>query len=198
MSRRQFLVGSLGAAAALSAGTYAWLRKRGYDVDPGPQWAREARPPVADLPSPPFDPRARAALAVLIDQLLPGDSAIGLPSASEAGVLAFLDQACRHRGLRAVRADVLKLCRDLNQRAGREFGRPYFEITSDERDVLLARVRSDVGRVGRYRAPRALQTTLRIALEGYLGHPQHGGNRDASVWSALNIAMPRSSRGHHH
>ena len=44
---------------------------------------------------------------------------------------------------------------------------------------------------------RALEATLRLSLEGYLGHPHYGGNRDASVWNALSIAMPRQREAHH-
>ncbi|MEM7675531.1 MAG: gluconate 2-dehydrogenase subunit 3 family protein [Myxococcota bacterium] len=199
MSRRTFLLGSLGAATALSAGTYAWLRRQGYEIDPGPPLPEEGRPPIADLPSAPFDPRAREVLAVVLDQLLPGDPAIQLPSAAEAGVLNFLDRACRHRGLRAVRADVLKLCRDLDLRAMRRFDKQrYPALSADQRDGLLAEVRVQTNGRGRYRPQRALHTTLRIALEGYLGHPDHGGNRDARVWDALHIAMPRSTEGHTH
>ncbi|MEL7370457.1 MAG: gluconate 2-dehydrogenase subunit 3 family protein [Myxococcota bacterium] len=199
MSRRTFLLGSLGTATVLSAGTYAWLRQQGYEVDPGPPLPDRGRPPVADLPSAPFDARAREVLAHLLDQLLPGDAAAQLPSATAAGTLEFLDRACRHRGLRAVRADVLKLCRDLDLRAMRRFeGRRYPALSADERDGLLAEVRVQTEGRGRYRPQRALHTTLRIALEGYLGHPKHGGNRDAKVWDALSIAMPRTTEGHTH
>ena len=202
VSRRTFLIGGLGTAAALSAGTYAWLQQRGYSVDPHPSPRGRGRPPAADLPAAPFDKTAAAVLAVLVDQLLPGDPSIGLPSGTEAGALAFLDRACRHRGLIAVRADVLKLCRDLNRRARGRFGRTYEQSTPEQRDLLLAEIRVDAatparGR-SRYRPQRALQTTLRIVLEGYLGHPRHGGNTDARVWDALDIPMPKNVRGHAH
>ncbi len=198
MSRRTFLIGGLGAAAVLSTATYTWLRKEGYEVDPGLDHVGESRPPVADLPAAPFDAQALAALTVLVDQLLPGDPALGLPNGSAAGVPAFLDRACRHRGLRPVRADVLKLCRDLNLRSRMKHRRSYAELAPEDRDALLAELRVDASRVGRYRPQQALRTTLRIALEGYLGHAQHGGNRDGAVWTALRIDMPRSTKGHQH
>lgn len=200
VSRRAFLVGGLGTAAALSAGTYAWLRQQGYAVDPGPPRAGPPRSPVADLPAAPFDARAHAVLAVLIDQLLPGDPELGLPSAGPAGVLEFLDAACRHRGLRAVRADVLKLCRDLDLRARRKLGTDYAAAPPADRDALLAAVRLEPTSRGRYSAARALRTTVRICLEGYLGHPRHLGNRDFAVWRALEIPMPHDvdPKGHQH
>ena len=198
MSRRTFLLGGLGAAAALSAGTYVWLRKEGYAVDPGLDHRGESRSAVADLPAAPFDAPAKTALSVLIDQLLPGDPTIGLPSGTAAGVVVFLDKACRHRGLLPVRADVLKLCRDLNLRSRMKHRRSYAELTRQDREALLSQIRGDVGRRGRYSPQRALRTTLRIALEGYLGHPQHGGNQDGAVWTALKIDMPRSTKGHQH
>ena len=198
MTRRAFLLGGVGTAAVLSAGTYAWLKQRGYAVDPGRRFQGPSRPPAADLPSPPFDTAARGVLAVLVDQLLPGEPSLDLPSASEAGALDFLDQACRHRGLRPVRNDVLKLCRDLNLRARASLGRSYPDLTADERDNLLAQIRVDTVPKGRYVPQRALHTTLRILMEGYLGNPRHGGNRSAAVWSALQIPMPRDPKGHQH
>ena len=197
MSRRTFLAGGAATAVALSTGTYAWLRRQGYAVDPPVSLGRESRPPVADLPGAAFDRSARRVLDVLIDQLLPGDETIALPAGGAAGVAVFLERACRHRGLRAVRADVLKLCRDLDLRARRQFDGRYPELTTAQRDGLLAQVRVDPGR-GRYSPQRALRTTLRIALEGYLGHPSHGGNTDGAVWDALTIAMPRDTGGHAH
>ena len=187
-----------GTAALLSAGTWAWLRQRGYSVDPGPDPHRAPRAPVRDLPSKPFDMRAAAVLGLLLDQLLPGDPEIGLPSAVEAGVPVFLDRACRHRGLRAVRADVLKLCRDLDLRARRRFEQRYSQLTPEARDRLVSEVRDDRGSGRRYSPQRALQTTLRIALEGYLGHPQHGGNQRGAVWAALTIPMPMTTEGMGH
>ena len=198
VSRRAFLVGGLGAAAALSTGTYAWLRRQGYEIDPALTAPGPSRPPVVGLSGPAFDPRARAVLTVLIDQLLPGDPTIGLPSGTTSGTLEFLDGACRHRGLRSVRADVVKLCRDLDLRARTKFERAYVDVSEAERDRLLADVRTDTRVTGRYSPQRALHTTLRIALEGYLGNPQHGGNKDASVWDALRIPMPRDAKGHIH
>ena len=36
-----------------------------------------------------------------------------------------------------------------------------------------------------------MQVTLRLSLEGYLGHPHHGGNPKGEVWSRLSINMPK-------
>lgn len=191
MKRRTFLAGGL-SAAALGAGTYAWLRAQGYAVDPpltvGGGAARDA---VAPLPGAPYPAPALATLGPLLDVLLPGDPALALPSGREAGVLEFLATASRAPGLTPVRNDILKLARFLDQQAQGKAGVRFGDLTDPaQRAEVVAETATDRAPRGRFVPARALEVTLRLALEGYLGHPFHGGNRDAKVWQALTIAMP--------
>src|SRR5262245_27897736 len=113
VARRTFII--VGGATVLGAGTYAWLRKLGYEVDPAMDAERgSARSKAAALAVEPFDPRALEVLGVLIDHLIPGDPARALPAASAAGVLDYLVLAARSPGMGAVRNEVLKLTRHLD------------------------------------------------------------------------------------
>ena len=191
MKRRTFLAGGL-SAAALGAGTYAWLRAQGYAVDPPLAVGQGAgRDAVTPLPGAPYPPRALATLEPLLDVLLPGDPALALPSAQQAGVLDFLTTASRAPGLTPVRNDVLKLARFLDQQAQGKAGVRFGELTDPaQRAEVVAEAAVDRAPRGRFVPAQALEVTLRLALEGYLGHPFHGGNRDGKVWQALAIAMP--------
>lgn len=191
VKRRTFLAAGVGAAA-LSAGTWAWLRSRGYPVDPplsvggGPE-----RPPTAGLPSAPYPAPALATLGPLLDVLLPGDSALGLPPAREAGVLEFLTSASRAPGLTPIRNDILKLARFLDQQAQGLAGVRFGQLSDPAQQArVVAEAAADASPRGRFIPAQALEVTLRLALEGYLGHPFHGGNRDGKVWQALAIPMP--------
>lgn len=191
LSRRAALLGAGGVA--VTAGTWAWLRARGLAED-RPEQAIERTPPASapPLPGPAFDPRAEATLRSLYDELLPGQPELGLPSASEADVFGYVKEAARLPGLRPLRDEVLKLARHLDRAGPRRF----VELDVAERTQLLLAVSSDTGRTGRFVPSRALEAALRLGLEGYLGHPHHGGNQGFVAWEALRIRMPRDRAPH--
>ncbi len=197
LTRRGLLAGA--GAVTLGSGTYAWLRAQGYELDPAPEPMRgEPAPPVPPLGGPPFDPRSRETLLALCEHLLPGG--LGLPSATEAGVFRYVEAAARLPGLRPVRDDLLKLARWLDARS-----RPsrFIELDREAAKALLTTAATETTRTGRFVPARALEVALRFSLEGYLGHPAHGGNEGFSAWEALSIPMPREREplahgGHDH
>lgn len=202
MKRRTFVIGGVGAAV-VSAGTYAWLRQRGYEVDPRPtSWAGEPRDRAAVLAFAPFDKRALATLTIVVDLLLPGDETLGLPSGGAAGVVDFLNTACRTPGFLPVRNDVLKLMRHMDIVAQRVRGRRFVDLEEADRSAALEEVRRGGDERPTFKPRAALEVLLRLSLEGYLGHPKHGGNKDGTVWKALSIPMPidveAGGKGHHH
>lgn len=189
VSRRTFLGGAAGAAA-IGAGTWAWLQAQGYAVDP-PSEPLERIPPAlpGKLPGPPFDPRARTTLAALYGHLFPGDAERGLPNAGAAKVFEYVESASRHPGLRPVRDDILKLARFLDREAAPA---RFSDLPLERATRLLQAVGENRRPKGRFVPARALETALRLGLEGYLGHPHHGGNPDFITWEALDIRMPRA------
>lgn len=188
--RRAFL--AAGAGLTVGGATWAWFRQEaGLDERP-----RVAEPPAVPVPlKRAFDARATDTLARLYALLLPGGGA--LPSALDAGVLSYVEQAGRVAGLRPLRDEVLKLSRHLDRIA-----EPLrFAETDDARATQLTlEVQADDAPRGRFIPSRGLEAALRLGLEGYLGHPHHGGNEAFKAWDALNIRMPRErvALGHHH
>jgi hypothetical protein len=199
LSRRALLVGGAGASL-VGTGLIAWLRSRGYEVDV-PDQPVDRGPPTELVPlsGPPFDVRAREALLVLYALLLPGDPARGLPGADDAGVFAYVERAARIPGLRPLRDDLLKLARFLD---GQAAPARFAELDVARQTQLLLAAQADQAPTGRFVPARALEAALRLGLEGYLGHPHHGGNRAFAAWEALDIPMPRErdplAGGHHH
>lgn len=192
VSRRSLLAGGAGAAL-LSGGTWVWLRERGYTEDPPPTRfprALEPRssPALVPLSGPPFDPRSREAIAALYGHLLPGDPGRGIPSADEARVFEYVERAARVPGLRPLRNEILKLARYLDQRSAPE---RFSTLDAARATQIVLDTQEDTRPRGRFVPAQALEAALRLGLEGYLGHPEHGGNPGFIVWEALAIAMPK-------
>jgi hypothetical protein len=196
VGRRTFII--VGGASVVGAGTYAWLRKLGYEVDPALEIGTHPRPTSGALPHEPFDPIALAVLATLVDHLIPGDPSKQLPAGRDAGVLDYLIAAARAPGMGALRNEVLKLTRYLDMVAKEMFGAPVVDLHDREREAAVIKEAADNARARpTFNPARALEATLRLALEGYLGHPHHGGNKGHAVWNALSIPMPRERTAHH-
>lgn len=192
MKRRAFLIGGLGAVT-LGAGSYAWLRRWGAAIDPKPgkkpAQLRQQRPFAEALKGPAFDPAALATLTALVDRLLPETD--GLPGGVELGVVGYLSRAARLPGLGGLRNAILELTRFLDRLAEKRFGQASFQkLSASEQDSLLQESEKTTQTGGGFDPSRALKVTLRLCLEGYLGHPAHGGNLGGEAWTALRIAMP--------
>ncbi len=113
--------------------------------------------------------------------------------------MQFLVTASRQPGLGPVRNDILKLTRYLDRGAQSERGVRFAELTDRALQTQLVKQAADnPSKIGRFVPALAVEATLRLSLEGYLGHPYYGGNQDYSVWQALQISMPRDRQPHHH
>ncbi|MGA2048437.1 MAG: gluconate 2-dehydrogenase subunit 3 family protein [Terracidiphilus sp.] len=117
-------------------------------------------------------------LASICDQIVPADE---FPSASQAGVLTYIDrQLMRHyrKHRHAYRHGLEDAETASRQRFGAELAalssQRQFEIVSD-----LERQNSSFFNLVRSHT-----------LEGYYGSPRHGGNRDAVSWRMLGLAEP--------
>ena len=119
-----------------------------------------------------------ATLKAICDQIIPRDD---FPSASEAGVLTYLDRQLTHHyrshqqtyldGLK--QADLLSRGRIGVDLAGAS-GQQQFEIVStieQQNKPFFDLVRNHT-------------------MRGYYGSPRHGGNRDAVSWHMLGLDEP--------
>lgn len=124
-----------------------------------------------------IDDQART-LAAICDQIVPADD---FPSASQAGVLTYIDkQLVRHyRRYRDSYRDGLERADAMSRL---RFGRKLVELSADRQlEVVSAMEQQD----------RAFFELVREhTLEGYYGSPRHGGNRDAVSWRMLGLDVP--------
>ncbi|MGA2674983.1 MAG: gluconate 2-dehydrogenase subunit 3 family protein [Terracidiphilus sp.] len=123
------------------------------------------------------DDQART-LAAICDQIVPADD---FPSASEAGVLTYIDrQLARH--YRRHRDAYREGLEQADAISGKRFGRELAALASEQQlDVVKAIEQQD--RV-------FFELVRNHTLEGYYGTPRHGGNRDEASWRMLGLPDP--------
>ena len=117
-------------------------------------------------------------LTAICDQIIPADE---FPSASQAGVLTFIDgQLVRH--FRRHRSAYREGLERADARSRRSFGRELAALfPSQQLEIVSAIEEQD----------RTFFELVRDhTLDGYYGSPRHGGNRDGVSWRMLGLAEP--------
>lgn len=117
-------------------------------------------------------------LAAICDRIVPADD---FPSASQAGVLTYIDrQLTRHyrRHQNAYRDGLQRA----NAMSIERFGRDLPGLSSEQQLEVVGAIEQQ---------DRQFFDLVRShTLEGYYGSPRHGGNRDAVSWRMLGLAEP--------
>jgi gluconate 2-dehydrogenase gamma chain len=156
VTRRQFVaVGALGSAA-FAAGC-------------GPKATAEWE----------FLTEAQACtLKSICDQIIPKDD---FPSASEAGVLNYIDhQLVRHyRPHQDAYRDGLEQAEDESRN---RFSHTLAELTAADQLAVVMDLERD--------HHMFFELVRSHTLEGYYGSPRHGGNRDETSWKMLGLDDP--------
>lgn len=119
-----------------------------------------------------------ATLAAICDQIIPADD---FPSASQAGVLHFIDlQLLGHyqRHQKNYR-DSLK---QANQWSRTRFGMDLASASAQQQFQIVSAIEKD---------NKPFFDLVRAhTMQGYYGTPRHGGNRDAVSWRMLGLDEP--------
>jgi gluconate 2-dehydrogenase gamma chain len=155
-NRREFMAAGALAGAALAASCTA-CRRSNYGFLSG---------------------NDAATLTVICDQIIPADE---YPSASQAGVLTYMDRQLRGH-YRRHQQTYLSGLKQANLLSSGRFGvdlagastQQQFEIVStleQQNKPFFDLVRSHT-------------------MQGYYGSPRHGGNRDAASWRMLGLDEP--------
>lgn len=117
-------------------------------------------------------------LAALCDQIIPADD---FPSASQAGVLHFIDrQLVRHY------EQYRRAYRDGLRRVDKACRAKY----SAELASLLPEQQLAIAVATEHDQPEFFELVRRHTMQGYYGSPRHGGNRAAVSWRMLGLDEP--------
>lgn len=159
-----------------------------------------------------------AFLTPAVDRLLPED---GFPSASQAGVLTYIDrqlagpygagerlylkgplrQGTPEQGYQLGLPPAAVYRESLDALASHAAGRGFASRAPEEQDAFLRQL--EAGRWMLKRVPSAVffETLLANCIEGYFADPQYGGNRDMAGWRMVGFpgAFANFSQwvGHH-
>jgi gluconate 2-dehydrogenase gamma chain len=131
-----------------------------------------------------------ATLAAVCDRLLPGKPGV-IPSASEAGVSDFVVRELGAPMFSKVKPFVAKGLGHLSSEAQKEKGAPFAKLAPADQDALLRRFQENDVAIPDFSPSRWFELVLTFALEGWLGPPSRGGNKDGRTWDALGIQWPR-------
>lgn len=119
-----------------------------------------------------------ATLTAICDQMIPADD---FPSASQAGVLTFIDrQLTRH--YRRYRQTYVSGLRQANQLGRRLYGVDLAQASSQQQFEIVSALEQQ---------NRTFFDLVRgHTMQGYYGSPRHGGNRGAVSWRMLGLDEP--------
>lgn len=117
-------------------------------------------------------------LAVICDEIIPADD---FPSASQAGVLTYIDrQLMRH--YRRHRRSYVEGLQHADAWSLDHYGRPVAEVLPEQRAAVVAALEHEEAQF--------FELVRNHTLEGYYGSPRHGGNRNGVSWRMLGLAEP--------
>jgi len=123
------------------------------------------------------DGQART-LTAICDQIVPADQ---YPSASQAGVLTFIDrQLIRHyRSHQDAYRDGLEQANAISRK---RFGLDLADASEAQQFTVVSALEQE--------ANPFFELVRTHTLQGYYGPPRHGGNRDAVSWRMLGLDVP--------
>jgi gluconate 2-dehydrogenase gamma chain len=150
----------------------------------------EPTPPPTPSPPPApraLEPAAYRAIEALADRILPADG--DFPGARAAGAIDFIDRQLAIEPIAKLAPAVNALGVALDGAAKARGGRDFATLPAGVQDGLVEALATGKLGSGLPEAPlfRALHG---LVLEGFLGDPNHGGNRDQIGWRAVGFREP--------
>lgn len=183
--RRSFLLTS----ATLSAGLALEACKKDPPTDAAPDdkvaLKKRIGPPAAMLDT----------LAAVSERILPSDE-LG-PGAKEAGVRGFLEKTLADERLAHLVPLLKRASAFLDRAAKAEHGKASFAaLPVEAQDDLLQRLGANKMRPNGFQGATFLRIMVALTLEGFLGHPRHGGNQGEVAWQWLGYSEQGRAHGH--
>lgn len=133
-----------------------------------------------DAPLAALTPERRGTLHAVVDRILPG---VHGPGAAGTNAAAAVEEALRHRFFRGLVPGIAQMLDRLQAQARDTFASEFAACTSAQRDELLRALSDDP-----HPFTRVLwRVLIALSLEGLLGDPRHGGNRDYRGWEAAGL-----------
>ena len=124
-----------------------------------------------------------ATMSAACERIVPRDED---PGATDAQVPAYLDKMLQTPELSQMKDDFLTGLAALDRRAQRAFGLPFSKGTPAQQDELLTLFKDS--RPGSGEA-HFYELLVVLTLEGLLGDPSYGGNKDKAGWKLVGFDL---------
>lgn len=128
-----------------------------------------------------------AILSAACDRILPKDQD---PGALEANVPEYIDRILQTEPLTKMREDFVPGLQALDRRARRLFKVGFTEATVEQRDEVLTVFKNSPEKSGE---ARWYELLVVLSLEGFLGDPSYGGNKDKVGWRLVGFDLVGSA-----
>ncbi|WP_224242061.1 gluconate 2-dehydrogenase subunit 3 family protein [Hyalangium gracile] len=146
-----------------------------------PAQAAAAPPPVENSPHATFTGLELATMAAACERILPRDED---PGARDANVPAYIDRILQTPELKQMKADFLQGLAALERRSRSMFKKGFVEATPEQQDELLTIFKDSGEGTGE---GHFYEILVVLTLEGFLGDPSYGGNKDRVGWRLVGF-----------
>ena len=119
-------------------------------------------------------------LVAICERLLPSDD-LG-PGAREAGIDAYLRRALADPRMRAIKSMTQRGAVWVARAAKKEHGKWFVELSAAQQDEIITRLVKGEEKPKGFTPVAFVRVLLALTLEGFLGDPRHGGNKDQVGW----------------
>ncbi len=141
----------------------------------------EAPVPLGDSPHGTFTGLEFATVAAACERILPRDED---PGALDANVPAYIDLMLQTPELTQMKSDFLQGLAALERRSHRMFQKGFAQASPEQQDDLLAIFKDSGAGTGE---AHFYELLVVLTLEGFLGDPSYGGNKDRVGWRLVGF-----------
>jgi len=131
-----------------------------------------------------------AILSAACDRVLPRDQD---PGALDANVPESIDRALLTPELAQMREEFIPGLAALDRRAKRDHGKGFAALADAEKDALLSAFKDSAATTGE---GHFYELLLTLTMEGFLGDPSYGGNKDLAGWALVGFDISRPPDGY--
>jgi gluconate 2-dehydrogenase gamma chain len=146
-----------------------------------PQLNAHADAAVEASPHRTFTPKEFAIVSAACERVIPRDED---PGAVDANVPEYIDRMLQTPEMRKIKAEFLPGIAALNHRSTRMFTKGFAEVTDAQRDELLTIFKDSPPGSGE---ARFFELLIVFTMEGLLGDPSYGGNKDRVGWALVGF-----------
>lgn len=154
--------------------------KKDEPATPAPAPKRTAPPTTSHLT---FTDEEFRILEAACERVLPQDEA---PGAKALGVPGYVDRILQTPELSRMKDDFPPGLMALDRRALRAFGKGFPDCSAAQQDEVLTAFKDSAEASGE---ARWYEMLIVLTLEGALGDPSYGGNKDRAGWALMGFTL---------